>query len=148
MTLEKLAERKKERIDNLADASASSGGTSLMVDALRRLVRNPVAITGAAIIGSFLLLAAFAPLLAPHDPATRFDELINASRADHIPGPIGDYPLGADNLGRDFASRLIYASRQTLFVGVFATLIGLAIGMVIGGLAGALGGWVDTLLMR
>ncbi|MGH3748260.1 MAG: ABC transporter permease, partial [Micromonosporaceae bacterium] len=42
----------------------------------------------------------------------------------------------------------IYASRQTLFVGVFATLIGLAIGMVIGGLAGALGGWVDTLLMR
>ena len=59
---EKLAERKAARIDKLAATAAEGGGTSLFMDAVRRLVRNPVAIVGAAIIGLFLLLAAFAPL--------------------------------------------------------------------------------------
>jgi peptide/nickel transport system permease protein len=143
---EKLAERKAARIDKLAATAAEGGGTSLFMDAVRRLVRNPVAIVGAAIIGLFLLLAAFAPLLAPNDPAQRFPELMGA--ADYIPADVKGFLIGGDKQGRDFASRLIYASRQTLFVGVVATLIGLAVGMVLGGIAGAFGGWVDAILMR
>lgn len=141
-----LAETKKTRLDRLAATSVKSGGTSLLVDATRRLVRSPVAIMGGVIILAFVLLAVLAPLLAPHDPNQVFQEL--QGRADFIPGPMEGHPAGADKLGRDYASRLIYASRQTLFVGVFATLIGLTVGMVVGGVAGAFGGWVDTLLMR
>lgn len=144
--IEKLAERKADRIDKLAATSVEGGGTSLFVDAVRRLVRNPVAITGAVIIGMFLLLAAFAPLLAPNDPAQRFQEL--QGTASYIPFDVDGFLLGADKQGRDFGSRMIYASRQTLFVGVVATLIGLAVGMLLGGLAGAVGGWLDALLMR
>jgi peptide/nickel transport system permease protein len=143
---EKLAERKADRIDKLAATAAEGGGTSLFMDAMRRLVRNPVAIVGAAIIAVFLLLAAFSPLLAPNDPAQRFPELMGA--ADFIPGDVEGFLLGGDKQGRDFASRLIYASRQTLFVGVVATLIGLAVGMALGGIAGAFGSWVDAILMR
>ncbi|MQA26331.1 MAG: ABC transporter permease subunit [Micromonosporaceae bacterium] len=148
MTLGALTERKQDRLDRLAAASAESGGASLLMDALRRLVRSPVAIVGGAIIAAFVLLAAFAPLLAPHDPGVRYDELIDLGTASHIPDHAPGFPLGADNLGRDLLSRLIYGSRQTLFVGVAATLMGLFVGVVLGGIAGALGGWVDAVLMR
>ena len=66
-----------------------------------------------------------------------------------IPGPEPGFPLGAaDDRGRDMLSRLLVGSRQTLFVGVFATLFGLAGGMFLGTIAGALGGWADSLVMR
>ncbi|MGH3730696.1 MAG: ABC transporter permease [Micromonosporaceae bacterium] len=146
--ISRLAERKTDRIDSLAEASAKGGGTSLLVDAVRRLVRSPVAIIGGMIIFGFLLLALFAPLLAQHDPTVSFDELKEELRADFIPGAKEGFLLGSDQFGRDFYSRMLYASRQTLFVGVVATMIGLLVGMVIGGISGAFGGWVDALLMR
>ncbi len=62
-----LAEKKKERLDQLA-AAAEAGGVSLWRDALRRLRRNPVAIAGAVIVALFVLMAIFAPLLAPTSP--------------------------------------------------------------------------------
>ncbi|MGH3736567.1 MAG: ABC transporter permease [Micromonosporaceae bacterium] len=141
-----LALRKKERIDKLADVAAERGGTSLFVDAMKRLVRSPVAITGGVIIGGFLLLAIFAPLLAPHDPTQDFSEL--KGTVDFIPSHVEGFWLGGDQFGRDLASRLIYGSRQTLFVGVLATLLGLSVGVLVGGTAGAFGGWVDAVLMR
>jgi peptide/nickel transport system permease protein len=144
----RLGERKKARLDELAQASAGAGGVSLIRDAVRRLRRNPAAIVGAAIIAVFLLVAIFAPLIAPHDPVQRFDELTGRLSADNIPGPTDGFPLGSDELGRDLLSRLIYGSRQTLFVGVLATLIGLALGVLLGAVAGAFGGWVDNILMR
>jgi peptide/nickel transport system permease protein len=143
-----LGERKKARLEELARSSAEQGGVSLVRDAFRRLRRNPVAIVGASIVGLFILVAIFAPLLAPHDPAQRFDELQKNLTVDNIPGASSGFPLGSDPLGRDFFSRMIYGSRQTLFVGVLATLIGLALGVVIGALSGAFGGWVDNILMR
>jgi peptide/nickel transport system permease protein len=136
------AQRRKERIDDLA------GGRSLTSEALRRLRRDPVAIVGAVIVGLFVLIALFAPLLAPHGPAEAFPELQRDLRPGSIPGPTEGFPLGSDQLGRDFLSRMILASQQTLLVGVLATLIGLAVGIVIGTVAGAFGGWVDTVLMR
>ncbi|MFE2750496.1 ABC transporter permease [Actinosynnema sp. NPDC059335] len=139
-----LLDRKKKKVDALAE----SAGTSLAADAFKRMARNPVAITGAVIVLAFVLLSIFAPFLAPKDPFVRYPELLENLRADSIPGPQPGFLLGSDEFGRDFFSRLLVASQQSLIVGVVATLVGAAIGMLIGGLAGALGGWVDTLLMR
>jgi peptide/nickel transport system permease protein len=136
------AERRKARIDDL------SAGRSLSSEAFRRLRRDPVAIAGAVIVGLFVVVAASAPLIAPHGAAEAFPQLQENLRPGSIPGPQDGFPLGSDQLGRDFFSRVILAAQQTLLVGVLATLIGLAAGIVIGALAGAFGGWVDTLLMR
>ena len=135
-------ERRRTRIDDI------SGGRSLGAEALRWLRREPTAIVGAVIIGVFVVVAAFAPLIAPHDAAQPFPELQENLRPGAIPGPQEGFPFGSDQLGRDFFSRMILASQQTLLVGVLATLIGLVVGVVIGTVAGAFGGWVDTLLMR
>ena len=137
-----LLQRKRGRIDDLA------GGRSLTQEAFRRLRRDPIAITGAVIVGLFVLIAAFAPLLAPYDATQAFPQLQEDLRPGQIPGPQEGFPLGSDQLGRDFFSRMLLASQQTLLVGVLATVIGLVIGVIIGTVAGAFGGWVDTLLMR
>jgi peptide/nickel transport system permease protein len=143
-----LADHKRARIEQLTAATVEAGGVSLLRDAMRRLRRNPSAIVGAVIIGIFLVIAIFAPLVAPHDPVQRFPELTANLTVDTIPGPSAGHPLGSDPLGRDFASRMVYGARQTLFVGVVATLIGLLFGVAFGAIAGAVGGWVDVLLMR
>lgn len=161
---------KKKRIDDLAARSGSpSGSTSLAVDDLAvddaghieettgvsmiasawlRLRRNPVFLLGASITVLFVLLALFSPLLAPHDPAAGL--LLDKVRpqSNPVPGPEAGFPLGADSRGRDLFSRLLVGSRQTLIVGVFATLFGLIGGLTLGTLAGAFGGWVDSLVMR
>ena len=134
---------RKKRLDALADS-----GVSLSADAWRRLRRNPVFLLGAAIVGLFVLAAIFADLLAPQDPGVAMlaDQVVRARNA--IPAAQPGHPLGGDQYGYDLLSRLIVGSRQTLLVGVFATLIGLGGGLVLGTLAGALGGWVDALVMR
>ncbi|MCY1136602.1 ABC transporter permease [Actinoplanes sp. Pm04-4] len=143
-----LSDVKRRRIDELIAHTSDAGGVSLLRDAGRRLVRNPTAIVGAAIIVLFLIIAIFAPLVAPHDPVQRFPELTQNLTVDTIPGAQAGHPLGSDPLGRDFASRMIYGARQTLFVGVLATLIGLLAGVLLGAVAGAVGGWVDAVVMR
>ena len=137
-----LLQRKRGRIDDLA------GGRSLTQEAFRRLRRDPIALTGAAIVGAFVVVAVLAPLLAPYDATQQFPQLQEDLRPGSIPGPQEGFPLGSDQLGRDFYSRMLLASQQTLLVGVLATLIGLVVGVVIGTVAGAFGGWVDTVLMR
>ncbi|WP_329054172.1 ABC transporter permease [Amycolatopsis sp. NBC_01488] len=137
-----LLNKKKEPIDKLAAAS----GRSLGGDALRRMLRSPVAITGGVITGLFLIVAIFAPLLEPKDPDVHY--LGDQIRPNFIPGAQAGFPLGVDDFGRDFLSRLIAGAQQTLIVGVLATIVGVLIGVIIGGLAGAFGGWVDTVLMR
>jgi peptide/nickel transport system permease protein len=143
-----LSKLRRDRIDRLADDSA--GGTSLLAGALRRMMRSPVAVTGAVIVALFLVLAALAPFITPKDPYFRDPVLLAKLKlgAGIIPGAQPGYLLGSDENGRDFFSRLLVGSQQTLVVGVAATLVGLVLGMVIGGLAGAFGGWIDTLLMR
>ena len=69
-------------------------------------------------------------------------------QSNPVPGPEPGFPLGADDRGRDLLSRLLVGSRQTLIVGVLATLFGLIGGLVLGITAGALGGWVDSVVMR
>ncbi|MEO5743222.1 MAG: ABC transporter permease [Terracoccus sp.] len=131
-----------------AGAIAGGAGQSLFASAWERLRRDKVFLVGAGITLIFVLLALFAPLLAPHDPTEGL--LLNQVRqmTNPVPGAQPGFPLGADTVGRDLLSRLIVGSRQTLIVGVFATLGGLAGGLTLGTLAGALGGWVDSFVMR
>ncbi|WHT19729.1 ABC transporter permease [Crossiella sp. CA-258035] len=141
----------KTKIDDLASSTAETQvdtGVSLAASAWRRLRRNPVFLTGAGIILLFVLVAILSPLLAPHDPADRMlaDQVIKAR--NEIPPSQPGHPLGGDLQGRDFLSRLLIGSQQTLLVGVLATMIGLGGGLILGTLAGALGGWVDSVVMR
>jgi peptide/nickel transport system permease protein len=137
---------RKQRIDALI--TSSDEGTSLLRDAWTRLKSSPLFWVGAVIIGVFLVFAIIGPWIAPHDPGAQL--LIGqTSRARNAIAPAQDgFPLGGDSQGRDLLSRLIVGARQTLLVGVLATLIGLIGGMILGLLAGAFGGWVDTVIMR
>lgn len=162
---------KKERIDSLAASTArdhpsptatsveearvsdagsidEDRGVSLWRSAWQRLRTNVVFLIGATIIVLFLALAILAPWIAPHDPSARLLIEQVSRQANPVPGPQAGFPLGADDRGRDLLSRLIVGSRQTLMVGVLATLGGLAGGITLGTLAGAFGGWVDAAVMR
>lgn len=137
---------RKQRIDSLV--TSGDEGTSLLKDAWSRLRVSPLFWVGAVIVGVFLVLAIIGPWIAPQDPA---DQLLigQTSRARNAIAPSQPgFLLGGDTQGRDLFSRLVVGARQTLLVGVIATLIGLVGGVIIGVLAGALGGWVDTVLMR
>ncbi|MDP9430719.1 MAG: ABC transporter permease [Actinomycetota bacterium] len=145
-----MGDVRRQRIDELAARAGQvpegEGGVSLTKSAFRRLRRNPVAILGAVIVVVFLLVAAFAPWLAPRDPLAQ--TLLGQVRPGAIPGPQEGFPLGADQLGRDLLSRLVYGSRQSLLIGVVSTVLGVVVGMALGVLAGAFGGKVDTVVMR
>jgi peptide/nickel transport system permease protein len=115
--------------------------TSLFRDAMRRLFRNKLAIVGMIIMGTFLLTAIFAPLIAPYDPIEQ--ELVMRRRP-----PSQEHPLGRDDLGRDILSRIIFGARTSLQVGVMSVGFAIVIGAVIGAISGYLGGWVDNIMMR
>lgn len=113
---------------------------------LRRALRHAGFMTGAIILALAVLLAIFAPLLAPHDPYAQ-----DLSR--RLLPPVWDaaggwmHPLGTDHLGRDYLSRLILGSRVSLAVGFAATLIAGVIGSTLGLLGGYFGGRVDAVVM-
>ena len=137
---------RKQRIDALV--TSGDEGSSLLQDAWARLKGSPLFWFGAVIVGLFVVLAIIGPWIAPHDPGAQL--LIDqTSRARNSIAPAQDgFPLGGDTQGRDLLSRMIVGARQTLLVGIFATLIGLVGGLILGILAGAFGGWIDTLVMR
>ncbi|WP_280770936.1 oligopeptide ABC transporter permease [Salipaludibacillus daqingensis] len=109
--------------------------------AMRRFLRNRLAVAGIVIIIIMVSIAVFAPLLAQHDP--RQSDLINVMQK-----PSGENWLGTDSSGRDNFSRLVYGSQVSLLIGFFAMLFTLAIGVVLGSLSGFYGGKVDSLIMR
>jgi len=106
-----------------------------------RLLRAPVAAAGTVIIGVYLLAAASAPVLSPHDP------LAMASRSLLAP-PGGPFPLGTDQFGRDLLSRLLYGARVSLAVSFASVVLALAGGGAAGIASGYYGGPIDGLLMR
>ena len=121
------------------------GGGGLWRDAWARLRRNPGALVGFALVGLFVVVALFAPLIATEDP--RAGDLSRlAGRC--CPGPSADHWFGVDQQGRDELSRIVYGARFSLLIGVVSVAVGLSIGMVLGSIAGYLGGFVDSLIMR
>ncbi|WP_176085724.1 ABC transporter permease subunit [Martelella sp. HB161492] len=105
------------------------------------------AVIGLAIIVALILVAIFAPFLAPHNP----DQQNVAMR---LTPPVWEakgtftYLLGTDALGRDILSRLIFGSRFSLLIGIVVVSIALFFGIVLGLLAGFFRGWVDVAIMR
>lgn len=114
---------------------------SLWTDAFRRLLKNKLAVAGGIIIILLAFTAIFAPLIAPYHFADGdFD-------ATYEP-PGRDFRLGADFLGRDMLSRLIYGTRISLVVGTLGALFALSIGTLYGTISGYAGGKVDNVMMR
>lgn len=107
----------------------------------RRFRRHRLATIGAAILLVLVVLAVAAPLIAPYDP---FAIDLRAYRTP----PSAAHWLGTDSSGRDVLSRVLYAGRISLSVGLVAVSIYIAIGVVLGGLAGFYGGWLDAAIMR
>lgn len=107
--------------------------------------RNMSLVIGATLLGTMILIAIFAPLIAPHDPyqqklVARLLPPFWAERSNPA------YILGTDNLGRDYLSRLIYGVRISLIIGISVMLISGIIGTTLGVLAGYFGGTVDTII--
>jgi peptide/nickel transport system permease protein len=103
------------------------------------LRRQPLAMAGALLLLVFVVCAAFAPWLAPRDPA-RLD------LAGRLMGPGVGHWFGTDELGRDILSRTIYGARISMIVAVSVVGISLGLGLLAGGLAGFYGGWTDTVV--
>ena len=108
---------------------------------MKYALANPLARWGAAIIGSILLLALLAPLIAPYDPdAIDVKAILLAPSANHW--------MGTDGLGRDVFSRMLFGAQISLLVGFVAVGIATTIGIVLGAIAGFYRGWMDVVIMR
>ncbi len=138
---------------NIVDLTAMPKGRSMGQEAVGRLFRNKAAVLGMIIVLMFVLIAAFAPVISPHNP------LQLHSGKDYLPpafietasnGKHGDpeFLLGTDTLGRDVLSRTIYGARVSMIVGVLPTIVILLVGTIIGMISGYIGGQTDNLLMR
>ena len=110
----------------------------LLMDMIRR---KPLGAAGAFIVVFFILIAAFANVIAPYDPtANAFDRMHMAPGAEHW--------FGTDQFGRDLMSRLIYGARTALFVGFVAAFVGSTLGLVLGVASAYFGGLFDLVLQR
>ncbi len=129
---------------------------SILIETVGNLLRNRSAIVGAIIIGALILIADFAPIIAPYDPILSMIGL---------PGETGRLPtkapcialfgctepqhiLGLDLNARDLFSRIVYGSRTSLTVGIASVSFAIVIGTVLGLTAGYAGGWGDNAIMR
>lgn len=116
---------------------------TLWQDAVRRFFKNRLAVFGLVIVSSFLFMAIFADILAPYPyDYADFTQVLRFPFEDMA------HPLGTDDVGRDFLSRLIYGARTSMLVGLTVTLISLLIGIPLGGLAGYFGGKADFFISR
>lgn len=116
---------------------------TLWQDAINRFMRNRLAVVGLVIVGTFLFLAIFADVLAPYP----YDKA-NFTQVRVLPMKNPAYPLGTDEIGRDYLSRLIFGARTSMTVGITIQLFALLIGVPLGGLAGYMGGKVDFVITR
>jgi peptide/nickel transport system permease protein len=123
-------------MENTAPPRVSEGKRILKV----MLGRKPV-LLGTIIILAFIMVAIFAPLLAPYDPYQQdLDQTLRSPSALHL--------LGTDSLGRDTLSRIIYGARTSLMVGIVSVGIAATLGVALGLIAGYFGGWTYMIIMR
>ncbi len=99
------------------------------------------ALIGGAIVAGCMLVALFAPLLAPHDPIQIFSGQLRKP-------PSSSFLMGTDEIGRDILSRVIFGGRVSLRVGLISVSIAMVCGSALGLIAGYLGGWADAVIMR
>ncbi|MBK5223660.1 MAG: ABC transporter permease [Acidimicrobiia bacterium] len=110
------------------------------LDEVRRFVKTqPLGVAALVIIAIFLLVALFAPWIAPHGP-------VEQDRAARLVGPESGHLFGTDLLGRDVLSRIIHGARISLYVGTVTTVASFIIGGTLGIVAGYVGRWVDAVV--
>ena len=114
---------------------------SQMGDVWRRFRRNKLAVFGMCIAVFLVLVAIFASVISPYDPA-----LINP--IDRLQMPSMAHLFGTDNFGRDLLSRIIYGARVSLLISLMSLVISLVIGIGLGATAGYFGGWYESVVMR
>lgn len=107
---------------------------------IKKFKRHKLAVISVWILAIMLIVAIFAPLIAPYHP----DEMVGPFSG----GPSLKHLLGTDQIGRDILSRVIYGSRISFLVGFSSIIIGLAIGIILGLVSGYYGGWIDMIIMR
>lgn len=140
------------RFDTQSTQVVPGANSSAAMLAWRRLRQDRVARTGMALAALIVLIALFAPLLAPHDPAEQF-------RDGLTPGgqPIAStllterssrFLLGTDSNGRDLLSRILYGARVSLIIGVLANTLAVTIGTLVGAVAAFVGNPLESILMR
>ena len=130
---------------------------SFMKDAMRRLVRNKMAMTCLVILVLITLIAIFVPMVYPYsytkqDVSAKYLQPFEYSRKEMTKINKGEFVfphiMGTDNLGRDYAIRVIYGTRISLMVGFVSALIVVLIGILYGSISGYFGGKVDIIMMR
>jgi peptide/nickel transport system permease protein len=127
--------------------AAAAGAAPPRTHIVGRLLRRKTFVIGVTGLAILVFVAAFAPVLAPHDPLKQ--NLLNTLRPPFwMEGGSMEYPLGTDSLGRDVASRLMYGARHSLVIALCAVLLSAALGLLAGLSAGFSRGWWDSLLMR
>jgi peptide/nickel transport system permease protein len=132
---------RREKLEAAAVLSTKPRRTQMSI-VWAKFRRNKTACFGAVVVITLVMLAVFAPLVAPRDPI-----YIDMMEKFTPPGQHG-FILGADELGRDILSRLLHAGRVSLAVGLTTAVITVLVGSALGALAGYYGGVVDALIMR
>ena len=113
--------------------------SSSLAQVWHRFCRHRLALVSLFVLLLLMLMAAFAPLIAPYPPTKVSTAFSQPPSAQHL--------LGTDQIGRDVFSRLLYATRVSLLVGLLATAISTAVGVVLGLVSGYFGGAVDRIIM-
>ena len=115
-------------------------------DVLLRLRRNPGALVGAAVVGLVIVLAVFAPVIAPETPSGQ--AYLDRLGGRCCPGPSAEHWFGLDDLGRDVFSRIVYGARVSLIVAIASVSLAFVVGGLLGAVAGYFGGGADSAIMR
>ncbi len=116
---------------------------TLWHNALRQFMRNRLSICGLVLVCIFVFMALFADLLAPHPYDKVYFDRVLLFPLEHAA-----HPLGTDEVGRDYLSRLLHGARTSLFVGIAVQVVAITIGVPLGSVAGYLGGKVDYVFTR
>ena len=119
----------------------SAAGESLWADAMRRLRRNRIAVAGGIFLALIVLACWVLPELLGLDPFRQDPSRYNEA-------PSASHWFGTDNLGRDYAARVLVGGRTSLLVGLVGTFVSVVIGTVYGLVAGHFGGRIDDVMMR
>lgn len=125
----------KEVLENNMQYSSFYG------DSFKQLKKNKIAMFCAGVIVVLILIAIFAPLIAPYDPTYQDYAAVLAE-------PSMAHPFGTDEYGRDILSRIIYGSRVSISIGIVAQIVASLVGVTLGSIAGYYGGKIDSVISR
>ncbi len=126
---------------------AAPKSQSVLAENLAQFLQDRMALVCALLVALFVLVALFAPWVAPHDPSEA-DLFRRLQPPAWMQGGEWGYPLGCDALGRDILSRLIYGARVSILIGATVVFLAVVIGTLAGLAAGYLRGWVDVMISR